>query len=144
MLSYEDTILTRTYKKHSRVSNDIDDSDLSEDEESSSDVEMMISEEASNQQDNSGDDISKGNNDMNDKFFEDIDVDLLYKSIKSTQSNEENEIDKILDENVEIFRKVQSMQEKRLSRSNPNIISAKEKEYGMNICLFIIFHIYIF
>src|SRR4051794_6990036 len=125
MLSYEDTILTRTYKKHSCVSKDIDDSDLSEEED---DAKMVDSEEisqiessgiaSSSKQTNSDNDTVMENNSMNEKLFEDIDVDLLFKSTQSTQSIEENEIDKILDENVELFKKVQSMQEKRLIKSN--------------------------
>ncbi|CAG8592072.1 12576_t:CDS:2 [Funneliformis caledonium] len=125
-LSYEDTMLARTYKKHKRVSKRINKLDLSEEgqvkKKSSSNVETT-SVGVSAEQNNSGNGNNVENSDK-DKFFEDIDVDLLYKSIKRTQPNE---IDEMLDEHAEIFRKVRSMQEKRLIKSSQ--ISAKERKY---------------
>ncbi|CAI2166907.1 14705_t:CDS:2 [Funneliformis geosporum] len=124
MLSYEDTMLARTYKKHSRVSKRIENSDLSEEKEKSSSNVETISEGIPAEQNYSGNGNHVENSDKKDKFFEEIDVDLLYKSIKRAQPNE---IDEMLDEHVEIFRKVLSMQEKRWIKSSH--ISAKERKY---------------
>ncbi|PKK77981.1 hypothetical protein RhiirC2_10748 [Rhizophagus irregularis] len=92
-----------------------------------------------NKQNNSGEEISQmdslkitsnttnisENNTMDDeKLFENINLELLYKCVNNGKAG----IDKILDENVEIFKKLQLMQEKRLAKHNPNVVSIKERE----------------
>ncbi|CAG8489452.1 202_t:CDS:2 [Rhizophagus irregularis] len=76
-------------------------------------------------QNDSRDDIFIENNTMDDeKLFENINLELLYKCVNNGKAG----IDKILDENVEIFKKLQLMQEKRLTKHNPNVVSIKERE----------------
>ncbi|RIA96544.1 hypothetical protein C1645_373431 [Glomus cerebriforme] len=89
----------------------------------------QVESTSSSKQTDSRDYIIIENNHTNDeKLFEDIDVNLLYKSVEK----EGNDIDKILDENVEIFKKVQLIQEKRLIQSS-HIISTKERELAIKL-----------
>ncbi|GES93277.1 LPXTG cell wall anchor domain-containing protein [Rhizophagus clarus] len=92
--------------------------------------QMESFEIVSNKQNDSVDDIFIVNNTTeNEKLFEDINVELLYKCI----NNGKTSIDKILDENVEIFKKVLLMQEKRLTKRNSNIISTKERNLAIKL-----------
>ncbi|CAG8580536.1 14877_t:CDS:2, partial [Dentiscutata heterogama] len=154
LMSYEDTVTACTFMNETKVSH----STNMEDKISTGNKDESLSKKGSNElisqnTPNLTKDVCSAENDhcteqiqcssskslknsneistnhTNGNYFEDIDVDMLYKLIENDDSYQ---FDLKLDENVELFLELQKLQTDRFIK-NPHNMSEKERNLGLKL-----------